>query len=74
MKEEIRTEAAQFPEKEYINGILVAVCTVYTVRTVYMFNDYSTYWWINLLLASLYCKKGLSIFPPQIIPRQGEFG
>ncbi len=26
MNLEIRTEAAQFPEKEYINGILVAVC------------------------------------------------
>ncbi len=26
MNVEIRTEAAQFPEKEYINGIFVAVC------------------------------------------------
>ncbi len=32
--------------------------------TVYMFNDYSTYWWINLLLASLHCKKWLSMKPP----------
>ncbi len=32
MNLEIRTEAAQFPEKEYINGILVAACTVYTVQ------------------------------------------
>ncbi len=28
MNVEIRTEAAQFPEKEYINGIAVAVHTV----------------------------------------------
>ncbi len=28
MKVEIGTEAAQFPEKEYINGIFVADCTV----------------------------------------------
>jgi hypothetical protein len=30
MNVEIGTEAAQFPEKEYINGILDAVCTSYT--------------------------------------------
>ncbi len=29
MNVEIGTEAAQFPEKEYINGIFVAVCSVY---------------------------------------------
>jgi hypothetical protein len=28
MNVEIETEAAQFPEKEYINGIFVAVCSV----------------------------------------------
>jgi hypothetical protein len=28
MNVEIETEAVQFPEKEYINGIFVAVCTV----------------------------------------------
>ncbi len=27
MNVEIRTEAAQFPEKEYINGVFVAVCS-----------------------------------------------
>ncbi len=27
MNVEIRTEASQFPEKEYINGIFVAVCS-----------------------------------------------
>jgi hypothetical protein len=27
MNVEIGTDAAQFPEKEYINGIFVAVCT-----------------------------------------------
>jgi hypothetical protein len=27
MNVEIGTKAAQFPEKEYINGIFVAVCT-----------------------------------------------
>jgi hypothetical protein len=45
MNVEKRAEAAQFPEKEYINGILVAVCTVYTVQctTLYMLIDYSTY-------------------------------
>jgi hypothetical protein len=33
MNVEIGTEAAQFPEKEYINGIFVAVYThTYTVR------------------------------------------
>jgi hypothetical protein len=32
---EIGTEAAQFPEKEYINGIFVAVyCTVYPTTEV----------------------------------------
>ncbi len=30
MNVEIRTEAAEFPEKEYINGIFVAVSTVYS--------------------------------------------
>jgi hypothetical protein len=29
---EIRTEAAQFPEKEYINGIFFAVCFRKTAR------------------------------------------
>jgi hypothetical protein len=29
MNVEIGAEAAQFPEKEYINGIAFAVCTVY---------------------------------------------
>ncbi len=28
MNVEIGTEAAQFPEKEYINGIFVAVCDI----------------------------------------------
>jgi hypothetical protein len=28
MNVEIRPEAAQFPEKEYINGIFLAVCTL----------------------------------------------
>jgi hypothetical protein len=28
MSVEIGTEAAQFPEKEYINGIFVAVCRI----------------------------------------------
>ncbi len=27
MNVETRTEAVQFPEKEYINGIFLAVCT-----------------------------------------------
>ncbi len=29
MNVEIGSEAAQFPEKEYVNGIAVAVCTKY---------------------------------------------
>ncbi len=29
---EIGTEAAQFPEQEYINGIFVAVCVSYTTK------------------------------------------
>ena len=32
MNVEIGTEAAQFPEKGYINGIFIAVCTLYTVQ------------------------------------------
>jgi hypothetical protein len=32
MNVEIGTEAAQFPEKEYINGIFVAVCTCIVVE------------------------------------------
>ncbi len=32
MNVEIRPEDAQFPEKEYIHGILVAVRTMYTVH------------------------------------------
>ncbi len=31
MNVEIRTEAAQFPEKEYINGIFVAACVLAAV-------------------------------------------
>jgi hypothetical protein len=34
MNVEIGAEAAQFPEKEYINGIAVAVCTASIVYTV----------------------------------------
>jgi hypothetical protein len=34
MNVEIRTEAAQFPGKEYINGIFVAVYTAYTLLQV----------------------------------------
>jgi hypothetical protein len=33
MEVEIRTEAAQFPDQEYINGIFVAVC-MYSPVTV----------------------------------------
>ncbi len=32
MNVEIGTDAAQFPEKEYINGISVAVCTNIIIR------------------------------------------
>ena len=32
MNVEIGTEAAQFPEKGYINGIFIAVCTLYSVE------------------------------------------
>ncbi len=34
MNVEIGTEASQFPEKEYINGIFVAVQLPYNRRTV----------------------------------------
>jgi hypothetical protein len=37
MNVEIGTEAAQFPEKEYINGIFVAVC-VKRKKICYKFN------------------------------------
>jgi hypothetical protein len=30
MNVEIVTQAAQFPEKEYINGIFLAVCTCFS--------------------------------------------
>ncbi len=33
MNVEIGTETAQFPEKEYINGIFVAVCA--NIRIIY---------------------------------------
>jgi hypothetical protein len=35
---EIGTEAAQFPKKEYINGIFVPVCSVYSanIHTLYI--------------------------------------
>jgi hypothetical protein len=32
MNVKIRTEAAQFPEKDYINGIFVAVCSLSLVH------------------------------------------
>jgi hypothetical protein len=40
MNVEIGTEAAQFPEKEYINGIVVAVCTVDNFRFAPLLGDY----------------------------------
>jgi hypothetical protein len=40
MNVEIGTEAAQFPEKEYINGIFVAVCNTSTyIRLFRIFSD-----------------------------------
>jgi hypothetical protein len=36
MNVEIATEAAQFPEKEYINGIFLAVCFTDTPVTAFM--------------------------------------
>jgi hypothetical protein len=38
MNVEIGTEAAQFPEKEYINGIFVAVCSHGRVCLKQVFN------------------------------------
>jgi hypothetical protein len=35
MNVEIGAEAAQFPEKEYINGIAVAVCTPSLVYSIF---------------------------------------
>jgi hypothetical protein len=36
MNVEIGTEAAQFPEKECINGIFLAVCILYSAWTLYV--------------------------------------
>jgi hypothetical protein len=41
MNVEIRTEAAQFPEKKYIKGIFVAVWSLYLSVYPYCF----TIWW-----------------------------
>jgi hypothetical protein len=38
MNVEIGTEASQFPEKEYINGIFVAVYSQTTVEYSYVFS------------------------------------
>jgi hypothetical protein len=40
MNVEIGAEAAQFPEKEYINGIGVAVWTVHTCTVLYTFATF----------------------------------
>ncbi len=37
MNVEIGAEAALFPEKEYINGIAVAVCTMY-ILIIFIFR------------------------------------
>ncbi len=39
MNVEIGTETAQFPEKEYINGIFVAVRLIFQLSHVHIFND-----------------------------------
>jgi hypothetical protein len=48
MNVEIGTEAAQFPEKEYINGIFLAVYEKHKVFNVVMFK-YSEGKYLNLL-------------------------
>ncbi len=42
MNVEIGTEAAHFPEKEYINGIFVAVFNMIQVRCCYITVDSAT--------------------------------
>jgi hypothetical protein len=41
MNVEIRAVAALFPEKEYINGIAVAVCIVRVYFCVHVFTIYT---------------------------------
>jgi hypothetical protein len=56
MNVEIGTEAAQFPEKEYINGIFLAVqCPVMSEYIL----GYVTEQTFNIVFSSVFCSKGI---------------
>ncbi len=55
MNVEIGTEAAQFPEKEYINGIFLAVCAVLFTLSAKLVLVYESNWCRSSLRHSLTC-------------------
>jgi hypothetical protein len=55
MNVEIRTETAQFPEKEYINGILVPVQGGMLGQITFMYIQYIILYSITILRILLIC-------------------
>jgi hypothetical protein len=65
MNVEIRTEAAQFPEKEYINGIFLAVYSEYRAyEEVCRMVPSARY---GLAISFIYFSRGRAFFLPMVI-------
>jgi hypothetical protein len=70
MNAEIWTEAEQFPEKEYINGIFVAVHRHSYPFPPYLVYSVSTYAWINVLNDAIWTYAKLQSTEVYFLPNQ----